>query len=409
MSKSRFKDLSLLKKLLFPTVALGIGTITALILAEAMIRIVGPEISLVPVVFDNNVGITNQPGYSGTYNREGYSNFSINSDGWRDQERTLSKPKGTFRVAIVGDSYIEALQVQQSDMLSEQLEKLLNKKVDKHQYEVMSFGMSGFDAAQSYLTIKHKVMKYSPDLVIYAFLSGNDLRDSVRELRDLPWKPYFTLENGDLKLDSSFEDYVRSKENIWYREYGYFFRANSRLFVYAAYDLYPRLKSGYREFTRSLEKPNVVKKLDVGNAQVAAGLSGLEIYRQPLEGTPYDTAWNITERILIEMDRFCKEKKTMFMLFGVTNPMQVQNGKLVELPAGYDIFYPEKHLAKFAMESGLHYLPLAQDFANIYKKEGVIFHGTKEKPGGHWGEQGHTYAARSLANYLSSHEQLTGY
>ena len=46
---------------------------------------------------------------------------TINSHGWRDRERSLIKPSNTFRMACLGDSYLDAFQVElDSSFLHEQ-------------------------------------------------------------------------------------------------------------------------------------------------------------------------------------------------------------------------------------------------------------------------------------------------
>jgi hypothetical protein len=45
----------------------------------------------------------------------GRSSGIINSYGWRDVEWSLNKKPGVYRVAVVGDSYVEAFQVELSE------------------------------------------------------------------------------------------------------------------------------------------------------------------------------------------------------------------------------------------------------------------------------------------------------
>ena len=157
------------KILIFRVAAIGIAAFAVLIISEIAFRIAGPDISLVPVIYDNDVGALNQPGYSDIYSNEGLSHFSINSEGWRDIERAVEKPKGVYRIAIVGDSYIEALQVERESMITSRLESMLNSTSSSQHYEVIPFGMSGADPAVGLQMIQHKVIKFDPDLIIYGF------------------------------------------------------------------------------------------------------------------------------------------------------------------------------------------------------------------------------------------------
>ena len=370
-----------------------IGCTLALLIAEIVTRIINPATNSLPTIYDYEIGVRLQPGYIGICNKEGLSHFSINSEGWRDIERSAKKSKGIFRIAVVGDSYIEALQVERDKMFSSQLENMLNSGSPKAAYEVIPFGISGFDTAQAYLTIVHKIIKYQPDLIIYAFVSGNDLRDGVREIADYPWKPYFIFKNGNLTLDDSYKKFIFDKESNWRRPLVLFLRKNSKFIEYLMYVTYPRLKTIW-----AMEEENSVNLNE-------RGLSSIKhIYRRPTENELYYKAWAITECLILKMAEFARANNSRFMVFGVDNSNQVDSPK--PLPAGYDLYYPEHRLTKFAADKGLYYLPLAQDFANINKEAGVIFHGSKEHPGGHWNETGHYYAALKVCEYLKTKPDL---
>src|SRR5579883_801820 len=52
-----------------------------------------------------------RPGASGRVSTETPQWVRINSRGFRDRERTFEKPADTFRIAVLGNSWTEALQV----------------------------------------------------------------------------------------------------------------------------------------------------------------------------------------------------------------------------------------------------------------------------------------------------------
>src|SRR4029450_6338478 len=60
---------------------------------------------------DAHRGYSLRPGVTGWYRNEGEAYVRINSDGLRDREHNKIKPPNTLRVAVLGDSYAEALQV----------------------------------------------------------------------------------------------------------------------------------------------------------------------------------------------------------------------------------------------------------------------------------------------------------
>src|SRR5207253_9473107 len=95
-----------LRKLLLILFGIGVG----LIAAEIGLRVVGysyPEF----YVADDHRGYSLRPGMEGWYRKEGESYVRINSDGLRDREHAKAKPPNTMRIAVLGDSFVEALQV----------------------------------------------------------------------------------------------------------------------------------------------------------------------------------------------------------------------------------------------------------------------------------------------------------
>ncbi|MGH9361926.1 MAG: SGNH/GDSL hydrolase family protein, partial [Thermoanaerobaculia bacterium] len=52
-----------------------------------------------------------RPGAAGRWRQEGDAPVRINRDGLRDEEHPVAKPPGELRIALLGDSMVEALQV----------------------------------------------------------------------------------------------------------------------------------------------------------------------------------------------------------------------------------------------------------------------------------------------------------
>src|SRR6185295_3778210 len=100
------------------------GIAIASLIAEVGLRLSGysyPEF----YQLDNSRGYSLRPGMEGWYRKEGRSYVRINSDGLRDREHAKTKPADTLRIAILGDSYAEALQVPQEQAFWSVLENRL--------------------------------------------------------------------------------------------------------------------------------------------------------------------------------------------------------------------------------------------------------------------------------------------
>src|SRR5262245_16528338 len=78
--------------------------------SEVALRIIGISYPSFYTV-DEFQGGALRPGAEGWWVREGRAYIRINSAGQRDREHNKTKPTNSWRIAILGDSYAEALQV----------------------------------------------------------------------------------------------------------------------------------------------------------------------------------------------------------------------------------------------------------------------------------------------------------
>lgn len=102
--------------------------------------------------------------------------YKINSDGFRDEEYSVTKPNNTFRIVVLGDSYTFGLGMQLNETLPKQLEIKLNEDT-KMNYEVLNFGVPSFNTKEEVEMLKGIGLKYQPDSVIVAFMD-NDVYDN---------------------------------------------------------------------------------------------------------------------------------------------------------------------------------------------------------------------------------------
>lgn len=95
--------------------------------------------------------------------------YRINSAGMRDYEYPLVKGNGFSRIVCLGDSVTFGAGVELNQTYSKVLEKLLNAKNYGIRYEVLNFGVSGYNTAQEAVVLKRKALQYRPDLVLVGF------------------------------------------------------------------------------------------------------------------------------------------------------------------------------------------------------------------------------------------------
>lgn len=107
----------------------------------------------------------------------------LNNDLMRDRNYTLEKDNNTIRIAVFGDSFTFGSGINNaSDVYVKVLEKKLNNKSGGKNYEVMNFGVAGYDFNKQLKDLNDKGMKYNPDIVIF----GTNINDIDVDKDDLP-------------------------------------------------------------------------------------------------------------------------------------------------------------------------------------------------------------------------------
>ncbi len=119
---------------------------------------------------DRVIGFKHFPDKRVTWRSEGYSQSYFDSDGMREPGLTIAKPAGVYRVALLGDSMVEGLQVPIDQTFGKLIEPKLSKDTGRN-VQVINFANSGYSTVQEYLQLKDKVFKYKPDLVVLGYMS----------------------------------------------------------------------------------------------------------------------------------------------------------------------------------------------------------------------------------------------
>ena len=358
-----------------------LGALLGALLGEVALRVIGFS-SPTFVMTDPVLGVAHIPGEEGWQAAEGRAYVRINSAGFRDEERALEKPASAFRIAVVGDSMVEALQVERSESVCAVLERVLRGRLGVDaRVEVMNFGVSGYGTGQQYLLVRERVLAYAPDLVLLAFTIANDVSDNLRELKRVAYVPYFTLEGGELTLDASFLSSSEYKtRNAW------------AVRALVAAKRHSRLVQAIDRFRRRW----------LGRQR---GRNRSVVFAEPPTGR-WLRAWEVTEALLIAMRDLVEERGGAFALVTLSSGIQVNADAGVResytVKHGLrDLFYPERRLRALAERAGFPILNLAPEFLRVAEAEEMIFHGYGENLGsGHWNERGHEMAGQMIADWL---------
>jgi lysophospholipase L1-like esterase len=141
-----------------------------------------------------------------------------NSFGFRGPEVRREKPPGTYRVALLGDSFAFGWGVKEDEIFARTLQDLLQAELlhrgtrtgqysginpELRKVEVLNFGVPGYSTFQEVALLKQTAMAFTPDVVIVYFVE-NDFG-----------LPYFLDTRGDGPLEeaTSFVKSVFKNDN----------------------------------------------------------------------------------------------------------------------------------------------------------------------------------------------------
>ena len=123
--------------------------------------------------------------------------YRINGQGWNSGVGDYARERrvGTLRIAVVGDSFIEALQVATTDSVAEVLGRNLSN--DSHAVEVYRFGIGGAPLSQYVHIIEKEVASYRPDWIVVNVVH-NDFDESYQFVQGRYTSSFmkFRIENG---------------------------------------------------------------------------------------------------------------------------------------------------------------------------------------------------------------------
>ncbi len=373
-------------------VALGIGLTISFLLAECTMRIVGIG-SPVFARPDGRYGLVLIPGTTGWYRAEGKGWVSINSVGMRDVEHAVTKPPGTYRIAILGDSYAEALQVSRDQAFWAVMGKQLGgcAALGGAKVEVLNFGVSGYSQTQELMVLQDKVWRYQPDLVLLAVLTGNDISDNVPELTS-GRPPFFHVgERGELTLDTS-----RTHKLGRGGELMLWLIRHSRVF---------QLANSARLNLAQCGKLGACYSPEGAGAGGEAGLRN-QVYLPPTDAA-WTNAWRVTEALIDAIRDDVAAHHARLLLATLSNGIQVHPDPAVRAQfraaiGSPDLLYPDKRVAEIAARAGIPSLALAPVLAAHAESTHTYLHGWPG-PGlgkGHWNPDGHRVAGEALATWV---------
>ncbi len=378
---------------------LFLGLSQGFLLAEGLLVVAGVSYPL-PYRSDQYCGTSLAPDFRGWWSKEGAAEIRTNSAGFRDREHSLAKPEDVLRVAVLGDSYVEAFQVSQDEMFGAVLEDELNslRFAGDRKVEVLSFGVSGFGTAQELLMLRHHVWQFDPDIVLLAFLPANDLRNNSSRLESQQLRPVFEIEDDELVLDNSF----RNEPPYLYAMSDSFRRKTWLINSSRVLQVIQSIRTGEFSARRAAsERPG-----EAASVRDRLGLDD-QCFKPPTDDD-WRHAWKLAERLIQQMNLEVTKHGSRFAMAVVTAGVQVtpnvaKRQQYCEALGVSDLNYANNRLSRLGQDLGFPVVVLSEGMRAFAEENRIDLHGFQNTaPGeGHWNAVGHREAARLCADELS--------
>ena len=300
---------------------------------------------------------------------------TINSHGFRDRERARTKPPGTRRVVVLGDSMTEAFQVPLEETFTARLERRFS--APGRPVEVLNLGISALGPPQEYLIYRTYGAAYAPDVVVLVLFMGNDVRGSSVELEGKSYLRYpIAASDGTLARDAGgvprfSEPVTPGRARQWARTH----------------------LASYR-FVRDRVVPAL------GTATRATATEDvLGLYREPLAPL-WRRAVEVTHAIVEELERAVRADGARLMVLLLPAPWEVDPAARAILPGvqdGIDWRTAERRTASGLRARGVTTVPLADAFVADVARGGRPYFAVD----GHLTPHGHGLVTEELAAALS--------
>jgi lysophospholipase L1-like esterase len=396
------KSLSLPKRIFAVCVLVAVGIGFGAALLEVGVRMFFP-VSDFFWQWDPAIGMKLVPGKQGRAIQRGIFDtpVQVNSVGFRDRDHAVQKPEGTRRVVLLGDSFLEALQVPFEHSLTPQLESRL--QAAKGPMEFINLSVSGTGTAREYLALREYGLQYKPDLVLLFFV-GNDVSDNSQKLKGLPYLPYpRTTPDGELMRDEAgrpeFTPFADQTSRLGAVTGIFRDHVKSYRFLRETVDNSPGLN-------RLLYKLRLVSTApETVNAPTGDNFGFYEIYR--VEPKPaWAEAWRLTEEMMLAARDLASANHAKFGVVLIPAYWEVDSQRWAEvqaqLPAmtktAVDLELPSKRLTTFLTAHDVPVINLLPEFRARAAGLPALY----LRSDAHWTVDGHKLAADLLAGPVAS-------
>ncbi len=326
-----------------------------------------------------------------------------NALGLRDRPHAVEKAPGTYRIVVLGDSFMEAYQVPLEHSLPYRLEARLAARG----VEVLNLGVGGYGTAQELLALTEDGLRYRPDLVVLGFFLANDLQNNSyaieaalfgAEARTTFSRPYARARSLDGELEWTPPDRARMAPHVerWHS----------------------RKRSSLDTLRRTLQPAMVANLLERATGRLWSRFSSDDRYDpelilgwpflrevdDPATARLWEDAWLATRRLLLEMDRVAGSAGARLVVLLVPADFQVDARARASVAAAHpgldlDPLRINREIEAFCAQAGIPLLDPTPALAREQAAGRPMYYAVEDH---HWNAAGQALVAELLAEFLDA-------
>lgn len=334
----------------------------------------------------------------------GYLVYRTNNLGLRrDEDVSIEKPKGHFRILVLGDSMTDGV-VYNNETYSQVLETALNRSSEfqGRQFQVLNAGVAGYSTFQEYLALKLDHQNLKPDLIILGLYVGNDILDLAKQ-RDDPMLAQIVAETiGDSHVKPSL------LLTDWGARIKWYLRRNWRLYP-LLWQANFTLQNIWRE---NVAQSSTASTLVMQGAIVDQALG--QAFLAKTDPPVIQAAMQLEEIVLQRLDQLARNLSARFLVVIIPTKLRVQPEDDLERIAywvmRFNLEEDELHFDDYVAQTLVNFCQKNQ-IAVLNVEPGLrqaALAGTKVywQPNWHLNVEGNAIVAAQLFQYLQTHPQL---
>jgi len=375
-----------------------------LVLVEACLRFAGVNFQGSFYRLDRNIGYALRPRAEGWNEKEHETYVRINSQGLRDREHSLERPANVIRIAVVGDSFSEAKEVDQDATYWSVMERELNRRLPagSPRIEVINFGTDGYGLSQEYLVLKEKVWRYDPQIILLSGTLHSFVLHSSRKFGTVSAEgpvPFFVRSGEGVVLDRDSQQEQRAFVPPSRMSELIADSTNSSRVLALVNTVRRQLAQDASDLEKRLHGASVATQKEVKDTENA-------VLRGPADAD-LESAWQISEALIrvAHTEAVAHHAELWLVLLDMApqvDPDPAKRAAVMRTLGIDDLFIGDKLFAGFAEREGIKHAMLAPALMEYAQQHRAVLHGFPHRPrnSGHWNAIGHQAAGHLIATRL---------